>query len=170
MTTSTKPDLNQVTAARRTVIDPALSEHPLTSLSDLNRRVRTRLLGGVGAGEGDLPGYPIRPHSSDWWAILRFHLPYFTDNCRVDLGGYPPRSPTDPDVRNYRIRFFRYTALLPSLSAVVSVRCSRASVCPPSFPPAVPCPDTPFPPRGPLGRFPRLYGTMRCCDSLPSLF
>src|SRR5439155_4408818 len=31
----------------------------LTSLSDLNRLVRTRMLGGVGAGEGDLPGYPI---------------------------------------------------------------------------------------------------------------
>src|ERR1700704_4979751 len=23
--------------------------------------------------------------------------------CRVDLGGYPPRSPTDPYVRDYRI-------------------------------------------------------------------
>jgi hypothetical protein len=30
-----------------------------TALSALHRRVRTRLLGGVGAGEGDLPGYPI---------------------------------------------------------------------------------------------------------------
>ena len=29
--------------------------------SALNRLVRTRMLGGVGAGEGDLPGYPIRP-------------------------------------------------------------------------------------------------------------
>src|SRR5262245_31099984 len=38
-----------------------LDTHPvdLPSLSDLNRRVRTRMLGGVGAGEGDLPGYPI---------------------------------------------------------------------------------------------------------------
>ena len=27
--------------------------------SCLNRLVRTRMLGGVGAGEGDLPGYPI---------------------------------------------------------------------------------------------------------------
>jgi hypothetical protein len=32
----------------------------LTSLSTLNRLVRTRRLGGVGAGEGNLPGYPIR--------------------------------------------------------------------------------------------------------------
>jgi hypothetical protein len=40
---------------------PRLDTRPvdLTSLSDLNRRVRTRRLGGVGAGEGDLPGYPI---------------------------------------------------------------------------------------------------------------
>ena len=59
MTASTKADLNQVTPSRRRVIDPALSELALTSLSDLNRRVRTRMLGGVGAGEGDLPGYPI---------------------------------------------------------------------------------------------------------------
>jgi len=62
MADSTKIDLTQATASRRTAIDPALSEDPLdlTSLSDLNRRVRTRMLGGVGAGEGDLPGYPIR--------------------------------------------------------------------------------------------------------------
>src|SRR5712692_1757445 len=32
--------------------------------SDLNRLVRTRRLGGVGAGEGDLPGYPIGSHGS----------------------------------------------------------------------------------------------------------
>jgi len=40
---------------------PRLDSRPLdrTSLSNLNRRVRTRMLGGVGAGEGDLPGYPI---------------------------------------------------------------------------------------------------------------
>ena len=64
MTASTKADLNQVTPSRRRVIDPALSELALTSLSDLNRLVRTRMLGGVGAGEGDLPGYPIRRPSS----------------------------------------------------------------------------------------------------------
>jgi protein gp37 len=28
-------------------------------------------------------------------------------HCRVDLGGCPPRPPTDPYVRDYRIRFFR---------------------------------------------------------------
>ena len=60
MPASTKPDLNQVVALRRRVIDPAWSETCLTSLSDLNRLVRTRMLGGVGAGESDLPGYPIR--------------------------------------------------------------------------------------------------------------
>jgi len=45
----------------------AADQHPnlacgslaLPSLSDLNRLVRTRRRGGVGAGEGDLPGYPI---------------------------------------------------------------------------------------------------------------
>src|SRR5216683_6984423 len=30
---------------------------------------------------------------------------------------------------------------------------------PPSFPPAVPCHGIPFPPRGPLDRFPRFAGT-----------
>src|SRR5262249_5578018 len=29
--------------------------------------------------------------------------------CRVALGGYPPRAPPDPDVRNYRIRLVRPT-------------------------------------------------------------
>ena len=67
MSDSQKTDLTQVKASRRTAIDPALSETALTSLSTLNRRVRTRLLGGVGAGEGDLPGHPIglRAHKSD---------------------------------------------------------------------------------------------------------
>ncbi len=60
MTASTKPGPHRATALRRRVIDPALSETALTSLSNLNRLVRTRMLGGVGAGEGDLPGYPIR--------------------------------------------------------------------------------------------------------------
>ena len=29
--------------------------------------------------------------------------------CRVALGGYPPRAPTDPDVRDFRIRLVRST-------------------------------------------------------------
>jgi len=71
MTASTKPDLNQVTTSRWRVIDPTLSEHLLTSLSALNRLVRTRMLGGVGAGEGDLPGYPIRqPHRLSTYVTL----------------------------------------------------------------------------------------------------
>jgi hypothetical protein len=61
VTASTRPGPHRATALRRRVIDPALSETALTSLSCLNRLVRTRMLGGVGAGEGDLPGYPIRP-------------------------------------------------------------------------------------------------------------
>ena len=65
MTASTKPGPYWAAALRRRVIDPALRETALTSLSTLNRLVRTRMLGGVGAGEGDLPGYPIRS---------RFHI------------------------------------------------------------------------------------------------
>ena len=60
MTTSTEQGPYRATALRRRVSDPALSETALTSLSNLNRLVRTRMLGGVGAGEGNLPGYPIR--------------------------------------------------------------------------------------------------------------
>ena len=44
----------------RTGVTGRVSIDPIFSLSDLNRLVRTRMLGGVGAGEGDLPGYPIR--------------------------------------------------------------------------------------------------------------
>jgi hypothetical protein len=35
---------------------------------------------------------------------------------------------------------------------------------PSSFPRAVPCPGTAFPPQGPSGRFPRLLGTTQCSD------
>jgi hypothetical protein len=36
-----------------------------------------------------------------------------------------------------------------------------------SFPPTVPCPGAPFPPQGPVGRFPWFSGTMRHSDCLP---
>ena len=41
----------------------------------------------------------------------------------------------------------------------VSLRWLWSSMSPPSFPPTVPCPGAPFPPRGPSGRFPRFFGT-----------
>ena len=65
MTTSTEPGPHWATALRRRVNDPALSEIFPRFPSCLNRLVRTRMLGGVGAGEGDLPGYPISPHDSE---------------------------------------------------------------------------------------------------------
>src|SRR5712692_9372319 len=62
---------------------PRLDSRPvdLTSPSDLNRLVRTRMLGGVGAGEGDLPGYPMRrlPVS----CILTISIPYRRDQPRL---------------------------------------------------------------------------------------
>ena len=39
----------------------------------------------------------------DTWTIYAWCL----DGCRVDLGGCPPRPPTDPDVQNSRIRLLR---------------------------------------------------------------
>ena len=62
MPASTKPDLNQVMASRRRAIDPALGETCLTSLSDLNRLVRTRMLGGVGRAVSNDRPYPIGRH------------------------------------------------------------------------------------------------------------
>ncbi len=51
---------------------------------------------------------------AEWeWGIA---LPTALNACwigRVDLGGCPPRPPTDPDVRHYRIRFLRSTDLQP---------------------------------------------------------
>jgi hypothetical protein len=47
--------------ARRRAIPPALrGEYFPLFLSFVKRPVRTRMRGVVGAGEGDLPGYPIR--------------------------------------------------------------------------------------------------------------
>ena len=45
--------------ARRCVIPLALGEEYFPFLSFVKRPVRTRMRGVVGAGEGDLPGYPI---------------------------------------------------------------------------------------------------------------
>ena len=61
MTAAMRTGLSQVTASRRMVIDPALSETFLTALSDLNRLVRTRMLGGVGRAVSNDRPYPIRP-------------------------------------------------------------------------------------------------------------
>jgi hypothetical protein len=47
--------------ARRRAIPPALrGEYFPLFLSFVKRPVRTRMRSVVGAGEGDLPGYPIR--------------------------------------------------------------------------------------------------------------
>src|SRR5712692_11097503 len=74
---------------------PRLDSRPLdlTSLSFLNRLVRTRMLGGVGAGEGDLPGYPISPPTS-----LRLRgnswLTRETGSVCTGLAPYRRRSPS----------------------------------------------------------------------------
>ncbi len=113
---------------------------------------------------------------------------------RVAPGGYPPEAPTDPDVRISRIRLLRNMASLRGgislrrvpagpgsseedlgdslaslLSVAVSLRRSPGSMSRSSVPPTVPCPGAPFPPQGPLGRFPRFIGTMRHSDCLPSI-
>jgi hypothetical protein len=58
--------------ARRWVIPPALRGEYLPFLSFVNRPVRTRMRGVVGAGEGDLPGYPISPFRRSRWVTPPF--------------------------------------------------------------------------------------------------
>src|SRR3954469_23692957 len=56
------------------------------------------------------------------------------------------------------------------LSAVVALRLGQGSVSLASVPPAVSWPGTPFPRRGPSGRFPRVVGTsevLRLPDTRP---
>ncbi len=99
-------------------------------------------------------------------------------------GGYPPEAPTDPDMRISRIRLLRIMGSLRDetnrrapagrgfaslLSAAVLLRRCLGSKSHSSFPPAVPCSDAPFPPQGPLGRFPRFSGTMRHSDCSPTV-
>jgi hypothetical protein len=52
-------------------------------------------------------GYPqAKASGSRWRALQGVRL---TVRCRVALGSCPPRAPTDPDVRNCRIRLVRST-------------------------------------------------------------
>jgi hypothetical protein len=96
--------------------------------------------------------------------------------CRVDPGGYPPRSPTDPDVRDYRIRLLgtadslRTTCALGLLSERVALRCRKGSMSQTSFPHSVPLSRQPLPSTGSLrARFPGFISTMGRSDSPPSV-
>jgi hypothetical protein len=46
------------------------------------------------------------PPTSKWKLTAPSGLPILSSKGRVDLGGRPPRSPTDPDVRVKRIWLF----------------------------------------------------------------
>jgi len=106
--------------------------------------------------------------------MTRCHIA--TMGSRVDPGGYPPRSPTDPDVRDYRIRLLgtadslRTTCALDLLSERVALRCRRGSMSPTSFPHSVPLSRQPLPSTGSLrARFPGFISTMGRSDSPPSV-
>ena len=95
-----------------------------------------------------------------------------TMRSQVGPGGCPPRPPTDPDVRDYRIRLLgtadslRTTRALGLLSERVALRCRTGSVSPTSFPPSVPLPRRPLPSPGSLrDQFPGFIGTMGRSDS-----
>jgi len=95
---------------------------------------------------------------------------------QVGPGGCPPRPPTDPDVRDYRIRLLgtadslRTTCALGLLSERVALRCRRGSMSPTSFPHSVPLSRQPLPSTGSLrARFPGFISTMGRSDSPPSV-
>ena len=84
----------------------------------------------------------------------RGHPHGFTD--RVDLGGCPPRSPTDPDVPVKGIRLvtlWRCPSHDPAAYGDTLVRHGVLGVVPSSGPQR----GTPFAPRGPVGPVPPLH-------------
>ncbi len=96
-------------------------------------------------------GFPASGSSGAW-------VRYATSNRSVAyplVQKAPDRTPGDP--------------LASLLSVAVLLRRLPGSMSRSSVPPTVPCPGAPFPPQGPLGRFPRFSGTMRHSDCLPSI-
>ena len=84
---------------------------------------------------------------------------------RVDLGGCPPRPPTDPDVHVKCIRLvtlWRCPSHDPAACGDTLMRHGVLGVVPTSRPQR----GTPFAPRGPEGPFPRFNATMGHCDFL----
>ena len=120
--------------------------------------------------------YPLPPRPPGTHHLSEGDTRDATMRCQVGPGGCPPRSPTDPDVRDYRIRLLgtadslRTTCALGLLSERVALRCRTGSVSPTSFPHSVPLPRRPLPSTGSLrDRFPGFLGTMSRSDSPPSV-
>jgi hypothetical protein len=93
-------------------------------------------------------------------------FPIFTIVSRVAEGGCPPPAPTDPYVRNSRIRFLRQWGSLRATSSLsVCPACTwvRSSMPPPRFLQTVPSPDAPLPSAGSAGApaCPNFHGTIR---------
>ena len=86
---------------------------------------------------------------------------------RVDLGGCPPRSPTDPGLHITRHPVPHLMNSRPSRSVVVTWTWFR-SQCTWMFP-LTAHERHPLPSTGSLGLVSRFHGTMRCCDSLPPI-
>src|SRR5205823_3916443 len=80
-------------------------------------------------------------------------------------GGYPPGPPTDPYVRDARIRFLKQSLCCPPQSTGVLVSGLVSSLSLPWFPPVGHSPRRRLPSRGSLGpRFPTFPGTLRRDD------
>ena len=84
-------------------------------------------------------------------------------------GGYPPGPPTDPDVRNSRIRFLMQSCCCPLQSTGVLLSGLVSSRSLPCLLPADALPGGRLPSRGSLGpHFPTCTGTMRRYDCRPA--
>ena len=96
---------------------------------------------------------------------FRRKWPFAEKSGRVDLGGCPPRPPTEPDVPVKGIRLvtlWRCPSHVPSLYQDTLVRLGVLGVGLASGPQR----GTPFAPQGPVGPFPRFDATMGHSDFL----
>ena len=105
------------------------------------------------------------------WRLGR-RLPDHAQNPdrRVARGGFPPRAPTDPYVRDYRIRLLGSWTRCPCFATWWSF---VEMVVEPDVSFIVPSTSSMLRPRlpstGPSGQFPRFSGTTRCSDSPPPI-
>ena len=113
---------------------------------------------------------------SSWYQDGKYVTHDATMRSQVGPGGCPPRPPSDPDVRDYRIRLLGtadslHTRCAPDLlSDGLTLRCRTGSKSPTSIRPSVPIPRRPLPSTGSLwDRFPGFLGTMSRSDSPPSV-
>jgi hypothetical protein len=73
------------------------------------------MLGGVGAGEGDLPGYPISQHGPRRWATFCFYPLSFTAFSCFVVSSFEPRLAQRRNMPLQHRRLFDRHSLLVNL-------------------------------------------------------